>query len=182
MAQSPETDRLARQRTLGDNDGKGLWTLLEFKTFLVPSRSISPHPANACKMKARVLVGGNLKQLGVKAKDAVLSYFRGTMKHCRECGTEFTADAQWCRTCGSKRRKRSFLTRLIVFNASVGLLLLLILGILWYLVGLMSPELVERAIKGEFPFFTFWFDLGAGLLASLMPLILIKRFWDFLTT
>ena len=70
----------------------------------------------------------------------------------------------------------------MVFNASVGMLLLVILGLLRYLVGLMNPELVERAISGEFPFFTGWFYLGVGLLASLMPLILIKRFWDFLTT
>lgn len=129
-----------------------------------------------------MLVGGNLKKLSVKAKYTVLTYFRGTMKRCRECGTEFIQDDQWCRTCGSRRRKRSFLTRLIVLNASVGMLLLVILGLLRYLVGLMNPELVERAISGEFLFFTVWFYLGVGLLSSLMPLILIKRFWDFLTT
>ena len=70
----------------------------------------------------------------------------------------------------------------MVFNASIGSLLLLILGLLQYLVGLMNPDLVERAISGEFPFFTVWFYVGVGFLSSLMPLILLKRFWYFLTT
>ena len=70
----------------------------------------------------------------------------------------------------------------MVFNASVGLLLLLTLGLLQYLVGLMDPDLVQRAISGEFPFFTVWFYVGVGFLVSLMPLILLKRFWDFLIT
>jgi predicted nucleic acid-binding Zn ribbon protein len=118
----------------------------------------------------------------VSAKDSILGYFRGTMKHCRECGTELIQNDQWCRTCGSRRTKRSFLTRLMVFNASVGLLLLLLLGLLQYLVGLINPDLVERARSGEFQFFTAWFYVGVGFLSSLMPLILLKRFWDFLTT
>ncbi len=133
-------------------------------------------------MHSWVLIGGNLKKFSMKAKDTIVTYFRGTMKHCRECGTEFIQDDQWCRTCGSRRTKRSFLTRLMVFNASMGLLLLLILGLLQYLVGLMNPDLVERAISGEFPFFTVWFYVGVGFLSSLMPLILLKRFWNFLTT
>ena len=70
----------------------------------------------------------------------------------------------------------------MVFNASVGLLLLLLLGLLKYLVGLTNPDLVDRAISASFPFFTVWFYIGVGLLSSLMPLILIKRFWDFLTS
>ena len=70
----------------------------------------------------------------------------------------------------------------MVFNGSVGLLLLLLLGLLQYLAGLVNPDLVQRAISGELPFFTAWFYLAVGLLSSLMPLILIKRFWDFLTT
>lgn len=115
-------------------------------------------------------------------KDIILTYFRGTMKHCWACGNEFIVDDNWCRTCGSRRGKRSFLVRLMVFNASVGLLLLLTLGLLQYLVGLMDPDLVQRAISGEFPFFTVWFYVGVGFLVSLMPLILLKRFWDFLIT
>ena len=88
----------------------------------------------------------------MKVTDTILCYFRGTMKHCRECGSWFTEGDQWCRTCGSRRTKRSFLTRLMVFNASVGLLLLLLLGLLKYLVGLINPDLVDRAISGSFPF------------------------------
>jgi hypothetical protein len=64
----------------------------------------------------------------------------------------------------------------------VGVVLLLILGTLKYLTELINPDLVERAIAGEFPFFTLWFYVGVGFLSSLMPLILLKRFWDFLTT
>jgi hypothetical protein len=70
----------------------------------------------------------------------------------------------------------------MVFNASVGALLLLLLGALQYLTGLINPDLVERAIAGEYPFFTIWFYIGVGFLSSLMPLILLKRFWMFLTT
>jgi uncharacterized membrane protein YuzA (DUF378 family) len=122
-----------------------------------------------------------LKQFWLKALKAILAYFRGTLRNCRECGKEFIPDDQWCRTCGLRRGKRSFLTRLMVFNASMGLLLLLILGLLQYLVGLINPDLVERALAGGFPFFTAWFYVGAGFLSSIMPLILLKRFWDFLT-
>jgi hypothetical protein len=70
----------------------------------------------------------------------------------------------------------------MVFNASVGALLLLLLGALQYLTGLINPDLVERALAGEYPFFTIWFYIGVGFLSSLMPLILLKRFWMFLTT
>lgn len=70
----------------------------------------------------------------------------------------------------------------MVFNGSLGLLLLLTLGLLQYLVGTINPNLLERAVTGEFPFFIAWFYLGVTLIASLMPLLLIKRFWDFLTT
>jgi len=70
----------------------------------------------------------------------------------------------------------------MVFNASVGAFLLLLLGALQYLTGLINPDLVERVIAGEYPFFTGWFYIGVGFLSSLMPLILLKRFWDFLTT
>lgn len=69
----------------------------------------------------------------------------------------------------------------MVFNASMGLLLLLILGLLQYVVGLINTDVVERAVSGEFPFFTAWFYIGVGFLSSIMPLILLKRFWDFLT-
>jgi len=123
-----------------------------------------------------------LKQFCLKVKNAILAYFRGTRKVCSECGAEFIPDDKWCRTCGSRRRKRSFLTRLMVFNASMGSLLLLLLGALQYLTGLINPDLVERAISGEYPFFTGWFFLAVGFLSSLMPLILLKRFWNFLTT
>jgi hypothetical protein len=70
----------------------------------------------------------------------------------------------------------------MVFNASVGAFLLLLLGALQYLTGLINQDLVERAIAGEYPFFTIWFYIGVGFLSSLMPLILLKRFWMFLTT
>jgi predicted nucleic acid-binding Zn ribbon protein len=123
-----------------------------------------------------------MKQFIVEAKNAILAYFRGTRKHCSECGAVFVPDDKWCRTCGSRRRKRSLLTRLMVFNASVGAFLLLLLGALHYLTGLINPDLVERAIAGEYPFFTIWFYIGVGFLSSLMPLILLKRFWMFLTT
>ena len=122
-----------------------------------------------------------MKQFSMKAKNAILTYFRGTRKNCGECGTEFIPEDQWCRTCGSRRRKRSLLTRLMVFNASIGLLLLLLLGLLKYLVEFINPALIERAISGEFLFFTVWFYVGVGFISSLMPLILLKRFWDFLT-
>ena len=123
-----------------------------------------------------------MKQFIVTVKSGIMSYFRGTLKHCRDCGAVFIEGDNWCRTCGTRRRKRSFLTRLMVFNASVGALLLLLLGALQYLTGLIKPDLVERAISGEYPFFTGWFYIGVGFLSSLMPLILLKRFWDFLTT
>jgi hypothetical protein len=70
----------------------------------------------------------------------------------------------------------------MVFNAGLGSLLLLLLGLLQYLAGLINPGLVARAVAGEFPFFMIWFYIGVILLSSLMPLILLKRFWDFLTT
>jgi uncharacterized membrane protein YuzA (DUF378 family) len=122
-----------------------------------------------------------LKQFWLKTINAILAYFRGTLRNCSECGREFIPDDQWCRTCGLRRGKRSFLTRLMVFNASMGLLLLLILGLLQYVVGLINTDVVERAVAGEFPFFTAWFYIGVGFLSSIMPLILLKRFWDFLT-
>jgi hypothetical protein len=68
----------------------------------------------------------------------------------------------------------------MVFNASMGSLLLLLLGLLKYLVEFINPALIERAISGEFLFFTVWFYVGVGFISSLMPLILLKRFWDFL--
>jgi uncharacterized membrane protein YuzA (DUF378 family) len=123
-----------------------------------------------------------LKQFCLRAINVILAYFRGTLRNCSECGKEFIPDDQWCRTCGLRRRKRSFLTRLMVFNASMGLLLLLILGLLQYVVGLINTDVVERAVAGEFPFFTAWFYIGVGFLSSIMPLILLKRFWVFLTT
>jgi hypothetical protein len=44
----------------------------------------------------------------------------------------------------------------MVFNASLGSLLLIVLGILKFLFGLTNPDLVESAISGELPFFTVW--------------------------
>jgi len=123
-----------------------------------------------------------LKQFWLKALKAILAYFRGTLRNCRECGAEFIPDDQWCRTCGLRRRKRSFLTRLMVFNASMGLLLLIVLGILKFLFGLTNPDLVESAISGELPFFTVWFYLGLGFLSTIIPLILLKTVWDDLRT
>jgi len=70
----------------------------------------------------------------------------------------------------------------MVFNASMGSLLLLLLGALQYLTGLINPDLVERAISGEYPFFTGWFYIGVGFLSSILPLLLLKTFWDGLRT